>query len=1291
MRDTKPAPAVGAASTSPSSASAASGKTVGSGASAGSSANAAPSRIEQLYVTHCTYATAVLAAPGGKPQDPYGDHVRASSLPDEGTKRYYNVLQKLLAHGLEPPSDIQENRRQSLTARDVPARLAFYPNLAKCWILGHVSYRPKDSTGRVGCYFAHFLMALHKEGVASPSALSCLPLWGARGWRCEEGADIEKALPPVQTVEGLLLGDSPRLDEDLVQSFLTAESPHAFDAVRDLVPPRLDTGEAATRHMLVENLLHGFWDRAGADDRLLLLAEPGLAALLFFTVLRLVPAPLREGVGFSTYETELSSLVTTFTATTYDSLDRCRQTRVDAPEFRAAQFILNTYSSGASQHTPLRHGAGQYAPFVLDLLEREGWGAVDAFLRRLEETQVTQREAAERCVAIERAVRELLDPQGPAADSASLLADKAARAYAEAVLRDVVLHRDLEDALAQQLSESSHAMTLLDLLSAADARWPQNGDAKKAPSAPCRPAQSLLNALPETELVRMIDGQALPVHYRSHALRQFVSTHRNFPADLERDFYEDADGQPDWKPRKHVTELLPDLLPSLDGTALKNLCKLAQQQQRRFIEKLLAYGGSNRDARNAALNEAVKSEPLLCEIAQGQQAYTLLHLLSTTRADSPDTKLRMEACATRLKENLSPGNVDALVDLVAKDKLSADTAYDILLCWLAHHQQLSPRLANELYDYARVEGAPARRKLAEPFLNDFLVRQTQLYESANDEAAGVPALKLLYHAAPEPREEILGRLVQVCGKTPKANAEAVARLCAELFREKQPQSFAVERKFAGSRHGAPLVEYLARAAPPPSEFEAEPGPASPYAVARRLTQFLSQDDIVHIRQNENLPKEFRISALAAWIQTNEQLPGPLAPWFYGNTPSPPSPQIATWAAIVLSRVKPAVFVTLFERSLAATDGLYFLERLLAAHHLLTETAQIDDQRPWREAIGAILGRVPWERLPGYIDRLHSQLLALQVDAAIWERVKQLLAQITSPRGPLAWGTIFAVLNAVEPRLPPEEVELRTAVMRWKNVRMALLGLQCSADSNNSPTPARIEAARELARHCRALCEAAPTNSLESTFDRSRQFVRTLLDPVLRADDVARDVVRVNLALPDLEQLASLLMSKPLDAQNPATPVKLDDASGPRGSKNWFGFGKGRPREADAPAPAGGLALMFALGQPLPHPNTAAVTVVWRVGGVQHWRELRLEGEARSAPVATLVLDETNPIEDLHWRWKIETLYLAAPLYGPWTNLPTANTTWDQPKRWRIELYDSNGQAAGKPHFLNGMLAPPRDK
>jgi len=362
--------------------------------------------IHRLLCTHCTFGTSELEA--STPENAgkvLGYSVRRSSLGDADRgqlRQLFRAVERLLSYAL--PKDATGAQKEELAADSAPRRLIFVPNLGGWQVAGQISYRSHDTAGRPGSYFADLIVERasdprSRDAAPAWSAVEILRLWstgrdrktlaGAHWWISSEEqlvgleADGPWKPAPLAAIADVRGSESPLIDDALLQRFLVAEA-GAGEAVGDsLVPDRWCRMAAADRRGFVEAVLHAaiLGPARGGRETVTIAAEPSVAAIVFYAVCRLLPAPIAAAVSFSTYEPSPERPLTGLVATTF--IEEENPTADLPPELYQRGFACNTFrdlsNRGRAQAPPERG----YVRHVVDLASRAAWGDLDDFLASL--------------------------------------------------------------------------------------------------------------------------------------------------------------------------------------------------------------------------------------------------------------------------------------------------------------------------------------------------------------------------------------------------------------------------------------------------------------------------------------------------------------------------------------------------------------------------------------------------------------------------------------------------------------------------------------------------------------------------------------------------------------------------------------------------------------------------------------------------------------------------------------------------------------------------------------------
>lgn len=252
-------------------------------------------RADQVYFTHC------------RREDSFNQHtgysIRATSVRDGDLLRFVTDHGSYeLPLGLTAPTQKTPGGVGYRLPEEAPQRLARVKTPDRGIALIHTSHLEFDTSQppRPNSFFTHALI------VSKLSALDALRTWGAKDWtrKCRPGESKELSQRP--------LPQSGVLDDKVLTAFLTDPRPLADQNLATVtIPRRLDNCDK--RRELLCLFMQGL-DRVLAAkppdgrNRLFVLAEPGLVALLLYGALRLMPPRLAEDVTFSTYESSLHAL-----------------------------------------------------------------------------------------------------------------------------------------------------------------------------------------------------------------------------------------------------------------------------------------------------------------------------------------------------------------------------------------------------------------------------------------------------------------------------------------------------------------------------------------------------------------------------------------------------------------------------------------------------------------------------------------------------------------------------------------------------------------------------------------------------------------------------------------------------------------------------------------------------------------------------------------------------------------------------------------------------------------------
>jgi hypothetical protein len=347
---------------------------------------------DQFYYTHCTSATSMTGEAEYR--------IRAASLPAQEVRLLVQAVASVGQYDL--PLDMRSAflNSSSLGPGEAPLRLARLKLNDGRTAVVQSAYRPKDAVGGSRSFFSHVLLS-RPDGIAL-SALDAICLWGSRGawgspcelvWEDQTHLTGEaQHLPPWQFQH-----QSRFLTPHVVVDFLRGVAPPAPPlSCLEIIPRRvLGDSRRADRRAILEFAITAYL----SGRRIYLAAEPGLAALVIYGLLKSLPPGVTKDLTFSTYEPDHS--------TSYRSSD-ARIVNTFWAEKPAAKFSVESFPPDAvalnalapaldsTRFAPVSEPIAAYARFVLDCFERDDLAAIQQRwddLSRLAKTEFLQVDA----------------------------------------------------------------------------------------------------------------------------------------------------------------------------------------------------------------------------------------------------------------------------------------------------------------------------------------------------------------------------------------------------------------------------------------------------------------------------------------------------------------------------------------------------------------------------------------------------------------------------------------------------------------------------------------------------------------------------------------------------------------------------------------------------------------------------------------------------------------------------------------------------------------------------------
>ncbi len=503
------------------------------------------STIHQVY---CTLRAGAVA-PNGPGEAP-ACVAHAGSLDGQDFQAFWQDIQPYLYYQL--PRDASEEQRQRLTADTAPKRL-FRVATAGGWdVLGQACFLPAKAPGGDGNGFAHVLLQKQAEGATPWSAVDCLKLWGAAGW-VQAAAPLAGSAGPLRSLSELLGEQGPAIDDQVFLSFLTAPAEGSLHDPRGVIPPRWRTMSAEHRRGWFLDLFSAFLQgESRQPGPVCLVAEPAVAALMFYGIARLVPeGPIREGLSFSTYEPEPGRAAAALVATWFAEPETARA----LPNVGAGcAAVLNTLAEPLADSSRPRT---EYASTMVHRLVAKGWPEVDWRLETLRAVKVRKIELLETLATIEQLVENLLET-GSFANQNWRKSEALTSGVRHVLLRHLQRAGDLAAALKNVIGGPAH-LTVLDL--AASSKEPLARSV----------VELLLKRVPAEKFDILLKLPSIETGEKLQALASYIDAHETLPPGCDWLWAEWEKGAKSGHLAK--TGLLPQLFLTLPVETLSKLLK----------------------------------------------------------------------------------------------------------------------------------------------------------------------------------------------------------------------------------------------------------------------------------------------------------------------------------------------------------------------------------------------------------------------------------------------------------------------------------------------------------------------------------------------------------------------------------------------------------------------------------------------------------------------------------------------------------------------------------------------
>ena len=476
-----------------------------------------------MCCTHCTYGTSALERREDASADEVlGYSVRAGSLAPADLQTYYGRFERYLYYQL--PEHTPKSQRLRFTAGDAPKRLLYLPSVDGLPMLAHVCYRPKDTAGRPGSYFAHVLFCRKQTGTLF-SPLECLKLWAAPKWALED-ADRDTLpfrMQSLGTLAKMHPGGLPSISEQTFKSFLTDES--TFDDPANSIPARWRESRPEERQQWFIVAFGGLMEILRAERKtLFLVAEPEFAALLFYGMLRLLPeGPIQRELGFSTFEPSPDRVYTRMVATR--SHDSSQRVFLNPGEYRSRGFVVDTFHWDC--HTQLGGARTCYAPWIVSRLLEKDWPAVNdaqAVMRAVGGADV---------LSIQQQLDQLEQWPGIYQDALDVVRGRVSRPTPQArplaerfpALLPQIIDRELAFENNKPPRTAEVVLSIDRRLAESLVAW---GQSQLDDTVRC-----VLDALSVHDLAQLLDCSKMPARHLVCAVRRYIEEQRRLPDDSE--------------------------------------------------------------------------------------------------------------------------------------------------------------------------------------------------------------------------------------------------------------------------------------------------------------------------------------------------------------------------------------------------------------------------------------------------------------------------------------------------------------------------------------------------------------------------------------------------------------------------------------------------------------------------------------------------------------------------------------------------------------------------------------
>ena len=554
--------------------------------------------LHQIYCTHCTYQTAFLEQRGGDMADrPLGYAARASSMPAEHLRRQYRNIERLLSYKL--PSDATPESRTEHDAHTAPQRFFYHPSLSGNQIVGTICYRTWDAANKsAGAYFAHLVL---QKNTDPWDPLEVLKRWNSPTWVREDDRDHPHDLAELKNLQEIEKSMHPLLNDEGFHDFLTQADLSSPD--RSSIPERWRKMPLEKRQQYFTLALRGYLQSLGGRrPGILLVAEPEIAVVFFYGILRLLPRGMLKELSFSTYETALADRFIHLAATTL--IDPANDI---PPDIYKRGCVINTFSGESSF---VKKAGDDYTALILEKLV-VSLQAADPIIKEMATLNVSTPETLNQLADADRKVQALIS------DNASELPAQPARNNQQKKYIAARLRKKLQ-LLAKKETWENDADRLLQILDYVATQGPGTRNIKAPPTEEERHIDKLVKAIPDAQLAQFIHSNEVGAAYKTFALENYVQRLHHLPRECEKYLWQDLSN----------SSLLHDLLQRLPTQEWINLWgHYAPTADIRFLQLLLEISKLTSSSHETTLPEQDARAYFLSNIIRQQKDEHLITLL----------------------------------------------------------------------------------------------------------------------------------------------------------------------------------------------------------------------------------------------------------------------------------------------------------------------------------------------------------------------------------------------------------------------------------------------------------------------------------------------------------------------------------------------------------------------------------------------------------------------------------------------------------------------------------------